>query len=117
MLLGAQDTETPTGTCAVLIKDKERSLCANLAAANNYKKDHLDSVEIQDVVKAAKVYYISGFFMTVSPPSIMSVAKHSFENKKVWYEHWPAVAGSSGVDKSANVASNLCLAILGVADS
>ena len=73
----------PTGTCAVLIKDKERSLCANLAAANEYKQTHLESAEVQAVVKAARVYYISGFFMTVSCPSLMSVAKHSFDNNKV----------------------------------
>ena len=78
-----QDATVPTGTCAVLIKDKERSLCANLAAANNYKKTHLESAEVQAVVKAARVYYISGFFMTVSTESIMSVAKHSFDNNKV----------------------------------
>lgn len=31
------DEATPTGTCAVCIVDKERSLVANLAAANNFK--------------------------------------------------------------------------------
>jgi len=28
------DPQEPTGTCAVLVKGGERSLCANLAAAN-----------------------------------------------------------------------------------
>lgn len=32
-----KDAETPTGTCAVLVKGGERSLVANLAAANNFK--------------------------------------------------------------------------------
>jgi hypothetical protein len=31
------DEATPTGTCAVCILNKERSLVANLGAANNYK--------------------------------------------------------------------------------
>ena len=31
------DPSTPTGTCAVCIVGGERSLVANLAAANNYK--------------------------------------------------------------------------------
>lgn len=31
------DQAAATGTCAVCIKDKERSLVANLAAANNFK--------------------------------------------------------------------------------
>jgi pfkB family carbohydrate kinase len=34
------DESTPTGTCAVCIVDKDRSLVANLAAANNYKVRH-----------------------------------------------------------------------------
>ena len=73
----------PRGVCSskgVRCQDTERSLCANLAAANAYKQTHLESAKIQDVVKAAQVYYISGFFMTVSPESILSVAKHSFAN-------------------------------------
>jgi len=35
--------EAPTGTCAVLVSGPgHRSLIANLAAANTYKKTHLD---------------------------------------------------------------------------
>ncbi|TGZ52604.1 Uncharacterized protein DBV15_07083 [Temnothorax longispinosus] len=48
--------QEPTGTCAVLITGKERSLCANLAAANCF-----------------------------SPPeSIQTVAKHAHENDKIF---------------------------------
>lgn len=54
-----EDETTPTGTCAVLITDKDRSLVANLAAANCYKKDHFDSSAIQEVVKKVKVIYIT----------------------------------------------------------
>ena len=35
------DEATPTGTCAVVIKGKERALCANLGACLKYPKDHL----------------------------------------------------------------------------
>ena len=31
------DEDAPTGTCATCVMDGERSLVANLAAANNYK--------------------------------------------------------------------------------
>jgi hypothetical protein len=31
------DTTVPTGTCAVCVVDSDRSLVANIAAANNYK--------------------------------------------------------------------------------
>lgn len=32
---------TPPGTCAVLVRDGERSLVANLGAANKFTADHL----------------------------------------------------------------------------
>lgn len=72
-----------TGTCAVLVKGGERSLCANLAAANCYDKSHFDSAPIQELVGAAKIFYISGFFLTVSPPTIMAVGAHSDETGKI----------------------------------
>lgn len=37
-----EDSETPTGTCAVLVTGKERTLVANVSAANKFKPDHLD---------------------------------------------------------------------------
>jgi len=73
----------PTGTCAVLVKGGERSLCANLAAANCYDKAHFDSAPIQELVKAAKIFYISGFFLTVSPPTIMAVGEHTDAESKI----------------------------------
>jgi len=72
-----------TGTCAVLVKGGERSLCANLAAANCYDKAHFDSAPIQELVKNAKIFYISGFFLTVSPPTIMAVGQHTDETGKI----------------------------------
>eukprot|EP00457_Paulinella_chromatophora_P004639 gb/GEZN01004651.1/.p1 GENE.gb/GEZN01004651.1/~~gb/GEZN01004651.1/.p1 ORF type:complete len:365 (-),score=66.25 gb/GEZN01004651.1/:662-1756(-) len=79
-----KDPEEPTGTCACLILDKERSLVTNLKAANNYKIEHLQSKEIQAVVDKARFYYIAGFFLTVSPPSVMHVAEHAHEKKKTF---------------------------------
>ena len=78
------DESTPTGTCAVIVKDGERSLCAALNAANNYKAEHLDASENFALVEKADFYYMAGFFMTVSPESIMRVAKHACENKKTF---------------------------------
>lgn len=68
----------------MLIKDGERSLVANLAAANTFTPSHLDSVEAKGAVHAAKVVYVSGFFLTVSVESILTVAKHAAENNKVF---------------------------------
>jgi len=64
------DPQTPTGTCAVTILDKERSLTTNLSAANNYSVSHLQQPEHLKILKAAKIVYSAGFFITVSPDSI-----------------------------------------------
>ncbi|KAF3708292.1 Adenosine kinase [Channa argus] len=79
-----QDAE-PTGTCASCITADNRSLVANLAAANCYKKEkHLDLEDNWELVEKAKVYYIAGFFLTVSLESILKVAKHASENNKLF---------------------------------
>jgi len=79
-----KDESTPTGTCAVLVKDGERSLIANLAAANNFKKSHLETAEAKAIYESAKFYYIAGFFLTVSVESLELVAEHALANDKVF---------------------------------
>ncbi|XP_031562897.1 adenosine kinase 2-like [Actinia tenebrosa] len=76
--------EVPTGTCAVCITGKNRSLVANLAAANHYTKDHLDIPENWALVEKADFFYIAGFFLTVSVDSIVAVGKHAAENNKMF---------------------------------
>lgn len=49
----------PTGTCAVLITGKERSLCANLAAANCFSPSHISEPENRKLLEDAKFIYIS----------------------------------------------------------
>ncbi|XP_068613244.1 adenosine kinase-like isoform X2 [Brachionichthys hirsutus] len=79
-----QDKE-PTGTCAACITGDNRSLVANLAAANCYEKEkHLDLEENWKLVEKARVYYIAGFFLTVSLESILKVAKHAAETNKLF---------------------------------
>lgn len=78
------DPAVPTGTCAVLVVGKERTLIANLAAANEYKHEHLLTDGIQQFVSKAQYLYISGFFLTVSPESVMFVAKHAAEHNKMF---------------------------------
>jgi adenosine kinase len=81
-----EDENTPTGTCAVLVNgDKgHRSLVTNLAAANNFKEEHLDNPTNWAAVEKARIVYSAGFFITVSVPSMMRVAKHCLENKKTY---------------------------------
>lgn len=80
-----KDTEKTTGTCAVLIQEKERSLVAYLGATQNYRKSHFDSKEIQEVVNKAKYYYTTGFFLTVSDETLEAakdLGKHAKEHNK-----------------------------------
>eukprot|EP00183_Erythrolobus_madagascarensis_P006303 CAMPEP_0185846384 /NCGR_PEP_ID=MMETSP1354-20130828/2043_1 /TAXON_ID=708628 /ORGANISM="Erythrolobus madagascarensis, Strain CCMP3276" /LENGTH=351 /DNA_ID=CAMNT_0028546513 /DNA_START=45 /DNA_END=1100 /DNA_ORIENTATION=- len=66
----------PTGSCAVLVTDggKNRSLVANLAAANTFS-DSIISEEQWGCVTKARVVYITGFFHTVSPATITKIAE------------------------------------------
>ncbi|CAN0909216.1 Adenosine kinase 2 [Linum grandiflorum] len=79
-----EDEAAPTGTCAVCVVGGERSLIANLSAANCYKIDHLKQAENWALVEKAKYYYIAGFFLTVSPESILLVAEHAAAKNKIF---------------------------------
>jgi len=78
------DKKESTGTCAVLIHGKERSLITNLAAANCYKSEHLVSKDISKLMEEAKFYYSTGYFLTVSPESMLIMAKHAASENKVF---------------------------------
>ncbi len=81
------ESETsPTGTCAVLVNGGERSLVANLAAANDYKHAHTLTKEVSDAINNAKIFYTTGFFLTPAegPQSIMHIAQHAAEHDKVF---------------------------------
>ena len=73
-----------TGTCAVLINGGERSLVANLAAANTFTAAHLETADAKDAVAKAKIVYTSGFFLTVSVDSILNVCKSVVEDNKIY---------------------------------
>uniref|UniRef100_A0A7S1XXL6 Adenosine kinase n=1 Tax=Phaeomonas parva TaxID=124430 RepID=A0A7S1XXL6_9STRA len=74
--------EEATGTCAVLVVESERSLIANLAAANKFTPAHLEGAETKAFYESAGVYYIAGFFLTVSVDSILTIGRHAAENSK-----------------------------------
>ena len=69
--------EHPTGKCAVLITGQDRSLVTKLDAANHFTTAHLEDKDNWALVEAAKVFYSSGFFLTVSPDSMVKVAQHA----------------------------------------
>lgn len=76
--------DMPTGTCAVLINGGERSLCANLGAANTFSHSHLETPEATEIINRGKIFYISGFFLTVSIESILHIARHCVANSKLF---------------------------------
>uniref|UniRef100_A0A7S0WY16 Adenosine kinase n=1 Tax=Chlamydomonas leiostraca TaxID=1034604 RepID=A0A7S0WY16_9CHLO len=76
------DPATPTGTCAVCVTGIERSLVANLAAANNFKADFAKAN--WDLVEKARIVYCTGFFITVSPDAIAAVSSHCAANDKIY---------------------------------
>ena len=49
-----QVSEKPTGRCAVLITDQNRSLVTKLDAANHFTVSYLEEESNWDLVKAAK---------------------------------------------------------------
>jgi adenosine kinase len=78
------DEEQPTGRCGVVITGSNRSLCTDLAAANCYKIEHLKQPEIWSLVEQAKVFYVGGYHLTVSPPAIMALAEEAASKDKTF---------------------------------
>jgi len=79
-----EDEHHPTGICAVLVANKERTLITKLGAADHFKVSHLEKPEVWKLVEQAKVYYSAGFFLTVSVESAVKVARHASENDKIF---------------------------------
>lgn len=67
-----------TGTCGVVVHEKERALCANLSAACGYATDHLDNN--MDDIKNAKLIYTTAFFITSNNDALQKVGKYAAEN-------------------------------------
>ncbi|EMD94804.1 hypothetical protein COCC4DRAFT_33861 [Bipolaris maydis ATCC 48331] len=76
------DEKTPTGRCGVVITGHNRSLCTDLAAANNYKLEHLKQDHIWKQVENAKVFYVGGFHLTVCVPAIKALAEEAASKNK-----------------------------------
>lgn len=71
--------KTPTGTCAVLVGvTKDRTLCANLAAACEYDQAHLNAN--LSAMESAKLIYSTSFFITSSNDSLKQVGQYASDN-------------------------------------
>jgi adenosine kinase len=78
--------DKPTGTCAVIVYDKERSLVANLAACETLTEAHLDSDAVAAAVDSARVLYCAGFPLTHpgGAAAVVRLGKHAAAKGKVF---------------------------------
>ncbi len=72
--------DVPTGKCAVLVTDSERTLVTNLGAANDFHADHLAAHTA--LPAAARAIYAEGFFATVSVPALVSLGELALAGSK-----------------------------------
>ena len=79
-----EHTGIKTGTCAVCVVDSERSLVADLSAANHFHHDHLATPASQEIIAKGRFFYSAGFHLTVSPTAVMTLAEHAKANNKVF---------------------------------
>jgi len=75
-------TEAPTGSCACLITGKERTLIANVAAAEKFTPDFLEAN--WGVVEGASIFYHEGFFLVSSFESCLKLAQYASANDKIY---------------------------------
>lgn len=74
--------DVQTGTCAVLIHKKERSLIAALGASEKYDISHFQSSELVPVLNSVKFMYATGFVLTHSPNVVLEMGKLAVKDGK-----------------------------------
>ncbi|EIT72546.1 putative pfkB family carbohydrate kinase [Aspergillus flavus] len=78
------DDAQPTGKCGVIITGHNRSMCTHLAAANEYKLEHLKQPQIWSLVEKAQVYYVGGYHLTVCVPAIQALGEEAAAKNKIF---------------------------------
>ena len=73
-----------TGHCIALVRGAERTLAANLGAANSYQVSDLWSGDNRARLLHAKVIYVEGYFLSHSPDTAMELALFAEKNKKTF---------------------------------
>ena len=83
---GESQADLPTGHCIALVEGAERTLVANLGAANRWLSLHIYLVarySVEDLwrgnnstlLEASKVIYVEGYFLSHSPEASMELAR------------------------------------------
>ena len=67
-----------TSICAILILDKERTMCCSLAAASKYPTSHFEAN--MDVLADAKILYTTSHFIFANNEVVMKVGQYASEN-------------------------------------
>ena len=78
------DDAQPTGRCGVIITGHDRSMVTHLAAANEYKLEHLEQPHIWSLVEDTAIYYVGGYHLTVCPPAIQKLGKEAAAKNKIF---------------------------------
>lgn len=76
------DEKQPTGRCGVVITGQNRSMCTHLAAANEYKLEHLKQDRIWSMVEKTEVFYVGGYHLTVCVPAVLALAEEALAKDK-----------------------------------
>lgn len=81
-----EHTNKPTGTCAGLVCNSERTLVANLGAAVDLTLQHILSKRVYNAIIEANLFYAEGFFMNTasSLDGLLFVATHACKFKKLF---------------------------------
>ncbi|KAH8311417.1 hypothetical protein KR044_006176 [Drosophila immigrans] len=86
-----QKDDAPTGTCAVILSGRSRSLVANLGAAALFTGDWLLDEANQCVLDRAQFFYATGFFIAVNSETVLNVARMSSETNRIFLLNTSAV--------------------------
>ncbi len=70
-----------TGVCAAIISGENRSLVAQLGAADYFQHEWVEQQK-WDLIKQAQFFYIGGFVFPVCNQVIFDIARHAAETKK-----------------------------------
>jgi len=82
--LARQPPHLPTGHCIALVRGAERTLCANLGAANSYRVEDLWTGNNLTTLHQTKVIYVEGYFLSHSPDAARELALFAQKNKKTF---------------------------------
>lgn len=76
-----QTKDYPTGLCAAIIHNKERSLIANLGAAVHFPTAHFAQVATH--TSQAHVIYATAFFLTSNAPALLPLLRLASQNHQI----------------------------------